>query len=775
MSFPVRSFALSIALVLSPFLGPAALAQQANLVVAENGQATTGDPVDCSGSGTTDVFESVQAAVAEANTDADQDAIYVCPGTYGPDENITITEPVTITGAGPGQVTVNAVTGGGQDPALLLAGNESGAGGQTADIRELTLAHDGSGNPSTIAIEQGVKSTTIENVTITRGSLGNASSAIRFGDGSVTVKNCDVTGGPIGSGGALSGNYTVKNNTLRAAGDEELWLTEAGTLVMTGNTVETTGDTDDDKLGVAIYNVQDRLVFENNTITATRSPLLLGTGIPLEVSGQTFDPLSTEAGMQALLRNNEINGGTAGQHTFVSKENGDLRVETGNASGNNTGVFVVRSSFKNTTSLAGTDAYGRSTLEVASSGNVIHVGDGSSASDSPVFQEDVALAERLGLDTPGETSLRSITVADGVTAELSGAVSVTSSLTLGDGSTLRGHPIVLADGASLTDNGLASGSIRATRTVGDGERVSFGGIGLTLTEEGGPNAPGETTVTRTDGDPVTKGAGSIERYYDVSAENSTLSVDLTIEYDDDELDGISESALALFRSDDQGGSWAQIGTASANQQANTLTNEGLSSFSRFTAAADGATLPVELAEFEATTDGGAVRLRWRTASETNNAGFRIQHKTEGGYETLTFVDGAGTSTQSTTYTHRVADLDPGAHTFRLQQVDQDGTTHRSDPVSVTLGLKGQYEVSRVAPNPVATRSEVEVAVQRPQDVTVALYDALGRRVTTLHTGTMASKTTHRLGLDTQGLSSGTYFLRVRGEDFRATRRVVVVR
>ena len=35
---------------------------------------------------------------------------------------------------------------------------------------------------------------------------------------------------------------------------------------------------------------------------------------------------------------------------------------------------------------------------------------------------------------------------------------------------------------------------------------------------------------------------------------------------------------------------------------------------------------------------------------------------------------------------------------------------------------------------------------------------------------MAPKTTHRLGVDSRGLSSGTYLLRVQGDHFQTTRR-----
>ena len=60
-------------------------------------------------------------------------------------------------------------------------------------------------------------------------------------------------------------------------------------------------------------------------------------------------------------------------------------------------------------------------------------------------------------------------------------------------------------------------------------------------------------------------------------------------------------------------------------------------------------------------------------------------------------------------------------------------------------------------------------------MTVALYDALGRRVAVLHDGAMQAQQTARLRVPVQRLASGVYFVRVTGEGVRATTRLTVVR
>jgi hypothetical protein len=70
---------------------------------------------------------------------------------------------------------------------------------------------------------------------------------------------------------------------------------------------------------------------------------------------------------------------------------------------------------------------------------------------------------------------------------------------------------------------------------------------------------------------------------------------------------------------------------------------------------------------------------------------------------------------------------------------------------------------------------VKVAVQKAQEITVGLYDALGQRVRTLHDGALAPNETKRLRIEPSDLSSGVYFVRVEGDDFSASRKVVLVR
>ena len=193
-----------------------------------------------------------------------------------------------------------------------------------------------------------------------------------------------------------------------------------------------------------------------------------------------------------------------------------------------------------------------------------------------------------------------------------------------------------------------------------------------------------------------------------------------------------------------------------------------------------APLPVEMAGFDAVQNGGAVELRWQTASETDNAGFNIQHKTDRGWTTLGFVESkaqGGTTTQAQSYRYTVGrDLDPGTHRFRLEQKDLDGSGSFSGVETVDVGMGSALRLAAPAPNPVRDQATLSFAVKEgAADVTVSVYNTLGQKVTTLYRGTPTAGQSKDLTLRTDGLSSGLYLVRLQANGQTRTQRVTVVK
>ncbi|MEM1043331.1 MAG: choice-of-anchor B family protein [Bacteroidota bacterium] len=79
------------------------------------------------------------------------------------------------------------------------------------------------------------------------------------------------------------------------------------------------------------------------------------------------------------------------------------------------------------------------------------------------------------------------------------------------------------------------------------------------------------------------------------------------------------------------------------------------------------------------------------------------------------------------------------------------------------------------PNPFASRATVALTVGAAQQVTVAVYDVLGREVAVLYDGLVGAGEERAFSLDGAGLPTGAYLVRATGETFRATQALTLVR
>ena len=97
------------------------------------------------------------------------------------------------------------------------------------------------------------------------------------------------------------------------------------------------------------------------------------------------------------------------------------------------------------------------------------------------------------------------------------------------------------------------------------------------------------------------------------------------------------------------------------------------------------------------------------------------------------------------------------------------------PVANEDGTEAEaFALESAFPNPVRDAATVRFTTPAAADVTLAVYDVLGRRVATLVDGTLAAGD-HEATFDAAGLPSGVYLCRLAAGSHRATTRLVVVR
>ncbi len=177
-------------------------------------------------------------------------------------------------------------------------------------------------------------------------------------------------------------------------------------------------------------------------------------------------------------------------------------------------------------------------------------------------------------------------------------------------------------------------------------------------------------------------------------------------------------------------------------------------------------LPVELADFEALLNGRVVVLQWSTLSETDNAGFHVEHRRDNlRFRELGYIDGAGTTSAISTYEFAIPGLEPGHHTFRLRQVDLDGTFDYSPEIEISVPIPGAVLVDGPYPNPFVSTTSIDVQVRRTQTVEISIFDVVGRQVRRVTSRHFDEGVRESVKIDGSDLPAGTYVYRIRGEDF----------
>jgi|GEM_PF-571042 len=182
--------------------------------------------------------------------------------------------------------------------------------------------------------------------------------------------------------------------------------------------------------------------------------------------------------------------------------------------------------------------------------------------------------------------------------------------------------------------------------------------------------------------------------------------------------------------------------------------------------------PVELVRFDAKADGHDAVLIWQTASEVNNQGFDIQHRTgSDDWRTIGQVDAKEDGETGASYDFRVANLSAGEQFFRLRQTDHDGKSTFSDQRRVRI--EGDSFRASLRTNPVqGGQCTLDVFSEKPATLRVEIFNHLGQktgdsRIFDLESGNAA------LQLFLADLPSGTYRLAFRTEQDQVTLPMVI--
>jgi len=195
---------------------------------------------------------------------------------------------------------------------------------------------------------------------------------------------------------------------------------------------------------------------------------------------------------------------------------------------------------------------------------------------------------------------------------------------------------------------------------------------------------------------------------------------------------------------------------------------------------DGVILPVQLITLTATVQADQVILRWETGTESNNYGFLIDRKAEGGdFQRVGFVPGGGASSRAHSYEFVDRGVPLGRYTYRLQQMDFDGSTKLLATTEVEIALPKLFFLSQPYPNPMNPDTQFQYHIPKASHVRIRIFNALGQKVATLVNQRLEPGYYHGRwdGISELGqlLGSGVYFLVLQAEDILQVRKIILMR
>ncbi len=186
-------------------------------------------------------------------------------------------------------------------------------------------------------------------------------------------------------------------------------------------------------------------------------------------------------------------------------------------------------------------------------------------------------------------------------------------------------------------------------------------------------------------------------------------------------------------------------------------------------------VPVELVSFNASISGTDVNLTWKTATETNNKGFQIERKSGSGkYENVSFINGNGTTTAPQQYSYTDKDLSAGSYTYRLKQVDFDGSYYYSSEVEVDLNSPAEFAMEQNYPNPFNPSTTIEYSIPQDGFVALKIYNSLGQEVSRL-VNNFVKAGNHSVTFNASSLASGIYYYKIEAGSNVKVRKMMLLK
>jgi hypothetical protein len=187
-------------------------------------------------------------------------------------------------------------------------------------------------------------------------------------------------------------------------------------------------------------------------------------------------------------------------------------------------------------------------------------------------------------------------------------------------------------------------------------------------------------------------------------------------------------------------------------------------------------IPVELSDFTASSNGNIVHLNWTTKTELNNSGFEVLRSTDiNNWLNIAFVPGSGTTSETRSYSFKDDELKSGSYSYRLKQIDFDGSCKYSDVVNVIISIPELFDLEQNFPNPFNPSTVIEFSLQEDvSNVKLTVYNTLGEKVEeVVNSSLSAGKYSYQW--NAKNVAAGMYVYELRTDKFVSMKKMVFLK
>lgn len=201
-------------------------------------------------------------------------------------------------------------------------------------------------------------------------------------------------------------------------------------------------------------------------------------------------------------------------------------------------------------------------------------------------------------------------------------------------------------------------------------------------------------------------------------------------------------------------------------------------------------IPVELVSFSAEPIGNSVLLKWTTSTETNNSGFQIERSvsskqlTESSWETIGFVPGSGTTTQTKFYSftdnqfHTLTLTHNLNHTvrYRIKQIDFNGNYTFSNEIEVGINFPVSFYLEQNFPNPFNPITTIRFKLDKESKISLKIFDLPGNEIATIiDQYCKAGEHTIEINSNNLNLKSGVYIYQLNAKNYSVSKKMILLK